>query len=1026
MTTAHYSGSATKERDAMNFGLDGSRRAGWALAAGIRIGHCARKVLLAMVAAIVLTLTAPVQGDLARDFSSPPPSAKPSCYWWWFNSLVDKEGITRDLEEFKAKGMGGVMLVCSGNDYGAAPMPRGPVFLSLEWRELYQHAMQEADRLGLEVGVNFCGGGWCMGGVWIKPEYSSRWYVQSKLSVSGPQKFSGPLPVPGHRDGYSPPYAGNVPHYMTWPKEKADYRDTAVVAFREPEGGSADLGPERGAHLAAKSNRKDGDIWLPRQTAMDQTLVPWANLPGDEPVKPEDVVDLTARLKPDGTLDWEVPAGRWTILRTGHVLIGCDVRCIVPEGDPKTWLEVDWLNPDAVDEMFANLGKILLDDAGPLVGKTLKFFHTDSFEDGFPNWTGRLLERFKHYRGYAPTPYLPVLGGKLIGSVEISDRFLHDYRKTVADCMADGNYGRFAERSRQVGLEIQCEAGGPSWSATVCMDALKNLGRCDRPMGEFWQDEGLTQNGQNWVGKQTATAAHIYGRRTASAEAFTGGDHWRQSPWRNKPVADRAFCEGINRFVFHTMTCTRPQDGKPGYEYGAGTHFNPNVTWWQQAAGPWLSYVNRCQALLQAGLFVADVLYYNGDWAPNLVVAKHVDPSLGKGYDYDVCNAEVLLTRLSVKAGRLVLPDGMNYRLLVLPDTKRMPVEVVRKLRDLVQAGAAVVGPRPESDPGLKNYPQCDAEVQKIAAEVWGACDGQQVKQQTFGQGRIFWGKPVREILLADGVPPDFACGGDGFIDFLHRATADTDLYFLANRKAQAEIVEATFRASGRQPELWDPVSGQRRDLGVFTQKDGCTIVPLEFEPNGSMFVVFRKKIEKPGETAANFLKCKLLQELSGPWTVQFDPQWFYPTVGLSGDQAKGLLVFDKLEDWINRPEEAVRYFSGTAVYRRTVTVPPQPSGRPLYLDLGAVKETARVRLNGQDLGVVWCHPWRVEITPALRTGANALEIEVVNLWPNRVVGDSKLPAEQRRTRTNNSFDQSILSSGLLGPVRVMTADVIN
>ena len=400
--------------------------------------------------------------------------------------------------------------------------------------------------------------------------------------------------------------------------------------------------------------------------------------------------------------------------------------------------------------------------------------------------------------------------------------------------------------------------------------------------------------------------------------------------------------------------------------------------------------------------------------------------SLGKGYDYDVCNAEVLLTRLSVKAGRLVLPDGMNYRLLVLPDTKRMPVEVVRKLRDLVQAGAAVVGPRPESDPGLRIYPVCEAEVQKIAAEVWGGCDGQQVKQQTFGQGRVFWCKPVREILLADGVPPDFACGGDGFIDFLHRATADTDLYFLANRKAQAEIVEATFRASGRQPELWDPVSGQRRDLGVFTQKDGGTIVPLEFEPNGSMFVVFRKKIEKPGETAANFLKCKLLQELSGPWTVQFDPQWFYPTVGLSGDQAKGLLVFDKLEDWINRPEEAVRYFSGTAVYRRTVTVPPQPSGRPLYLDLGAVKETARVRLNGQDLGVVWCHPWRVEITPALRTGANALEIEVVNLWPNRVVGDSKLPAEQRRTRTNNSFDQSILSSGLLGPVRVMTADVIN
>ncbi len=1126
----------------------------------------------ALLLAGLLAVRAAPADDLDRAFQSPPDAAKPSCFWWWFNSLVDEAGITRDLEAFKAKGMGGVTLVCTGNDYGAGPMPRGPVFLSPEWRALYRHALREADRLGLEVGVNFCGGGWCMGGAWIEPEHSARWYVQSQVSVTGPRKLTEPLPAPGYRDGYEPPHHGNVSHYMTWPREKADYRDSAVVAFREPAGGGADLGPARRAHLAAKSNRKDGDCFLSARTAMDQTRVPWADLPGDQPIPPGEVMDLTSRLKPDGVLDWDVPEGRWTILRTGHVLIGCDVRCVLPEVGYV--LEVDWLNPDAVDEMFAHLGQVLLEDAGPLAGKTLKFLHTDSFEDGFPNWTGRLLERFKTYRGYDPAPYLPVLAGKLVGSATVSDRFLHDYRKTVADCMADGSYGRFAERAHAYGLEIQSEAAGPGWSGTMCMDGLKNLGRCDRPMGEFW-------NGALSVAKQTATAAHIYGRRTASAEAFTGGGHWQQTPGNLKPTADRAFCEGVNRFVFHTMTCTRPQDGQPGYEYGAGTHFNPNVTWWEQAAGPWLAYVNRCQALLQAGLFVADVLYYNGDGAPNRVDPVH-DPSLGTGYDYDVCNAEVLLASVAVRDGRIVLPDGMRYRLLALPDSRTMPVEVARKLSALVKAGATVVGPRPATDPGLRDYPRCDEEVRKVAAELWGADGGAQRGQHACGKGRVIWGLTPREVLQADGVRPDFetaaadaapslagavwiwnaedganapvgtrffktdleipagseiasarawitadngfelkvngetVCRGDDWqtvyeaelagrlhggsnqlrlsvtneqpggagliarltvrlgggrtidrstggrewlssrdgvvwlpaleigaygcspwgihggaaaapsIGFIHRATAAADVYFLANRNNRPEGVACTFRIDGRQPELWDPVTGAQRDLPAFTQQDGRTTVPLQFAPHGSMFVVFRKPAGAPAAAAVGKRpSAALVQELTGPWTVQFDPQWFYPTNGLAGDAAGGAVVFDELADWARRPEPAIRYFSGTAVYRKVFTLPAPREPTPLFLELGTVKETARVRLNGRDLGVVWCHPWRVELTGALKAGDNALEVEVVNLWPNRLLGDANLPDAQRRTRTNipvNANDKP-QSSGLLGPVRIMAGE---
>ncbi|MCX5729626.1 MAG: glycosyl hydrolase, partial [Nitrospirae bacterium] len=482
--------------------------------------------------------------------------------------------------------------------------------------------------------------------------------------------------------------------------------------------------------------------------------------------------------------------------------------------------------------------------------------------------------------------------------------------------------------------------------------------------------------------------------------------------------------------VFHCMTSQRPQDGKPGYEFGAGTHFNPNITWWQQSAGPWLSYVNRCQALLQSGLFVADVLYYNGDGAPNLVEPKHVDPSLGKGYDYDVCNAEVLLTRLSVKDGRLVLPDGMSYRMLVLPDSRRMPVEVAQKIRDLVQAGAMVVGPKPESDPGLKNYPQCDAEVKKIATEVWGACDGQQVKQQTCGKGRVLWGRTLREILLADGVLSDIEVSGasDSFIDFIHRTTAEADFYFLANRNERPEKVEATFRQSGRQPELWNPVSGEQRDLPQFTIKDGRTSVPLEFEPHGSIFIVFRKPVGK--SNGSNFARLETVHKVECPWTISFDKEWFYPLDGLAGQEAEGIFVFKTLEDWSKRPEPAVKYFSGTARYKTPFEAPESlRSGKRVFLDLGTVNETARVTLNGKELGVAWCAPRRVEVTEALKPGENILEIEVVNLWPNRLIGDGKLPAPQRRTKTNianyynppKTGEHALLPSGLLGTVRFLT-----
>ena len=974
--------------------------------------------LLTLAALLLMPLTAiHAAGDLEENFVNPPDSAKPSGYWWWLNANVDKEAITRDMDEFSAKGIGSVLLVCSGN-WGGPNVVRGPAFLSDEWRELYKFALKEANRVGIKVDVNLAPG-WNMGGPWVTPDKACRWFLQSETSVKGPQKYSEKLPLPGVKDGYdSPPMLG-VKHSMKLRFEKVDYRDTAVVAFRTPAGSR----PAARADLPAKSNRQDADCFIPSDKVMSQTLAPWTTTTNDLPVRVQDVVDLTARLKPDGTLEWDVPEGEWTIVRTGHRMTGHQLS--VPMHG-QGGLENDYFDRAGVDLMFEKVGKVLIEDAGPLAGTTLRGFCEDSFEAGYPNWTANMLKHFKRYRGYDPTPLLPVFKGWIVGSAEISERFLHDYRKTVADCFADEHYGRFAELCRKHGMVTRCESAGPSWSGTVCMDGLKNLGRTEFPQGEFWQDPSFVKNNQNTVTKMVATAAHIYGKRFVAAEALTDGregTYWGKGPSSFKPTVDRAFCEGINQVVFHTMTCQKPSEGKPGIEYGAGTHFNPNVTWWNQTAGPWVSYINRCQTMLQSGLFVADVLYYNGDWAPNLVGPKHVPAGLGKGYDYDVCNEDVLLTRLSVKDGKIVLPDGMSYRVLVLPATTKMPAPVAQKLLELVQAGATVIGPKPLTDPGLKNHPQCDDEVKKIGEELWGG---------KTRKGRVFESKTEREVLLTDGILPDFEAAGanDTFIDFIHRTTSGAEIYFLANRKDRPEKVTATFRVNGKQPELWDAVSGQRRDLPVFESKNGCTTVPLEFEPDGSMFVVFRRALvgtDRRASRPANFLKLEPMQEITGPWTVQFDPQWFYPTDGLSGDQAQGLMVFDKLEDWTKRPEAAVRHFSGTAVYRKVFALADpsklQTSKFKIHLDLGTVKETARVKLNGKDLGVVWCAPWRVEITGAVKPGDNALEIEVVNLWPNRLVGDGKLPVEQRRTRTNIVAPSAPLTSGLLGPVMISTTE---
>jgi len=963
--------------------------------------------------------------ELRRDFLNPPDAAKSSCYWWWFNGLVDEEGITRDLQEFRAKGMGEVLLVNSAGGLGGVPFPQGVKFLSAEWKALYRHAMKEAKRLNIAVGVNLSSG-WCMGGPWVKPENSGRWYLQSELSVTGPRKFSDKLPLPGNRAGYdnvfNPP---GFKEYIDLPLEKLDYQDTAIVAIPDNGSGGDRISDERGKVLAAKTNHKDASNFIQATAVMGPVLTKWDNNPTDQPIPLAEIIDLTGKVNQHGHLDWDVPHGKWKIIRTGHRMTGSRLMIAQPEADG---LSIDWFNRKGVELQFENIGRVLLDEAAK-VGNKPKYFCDDSFEDGFPNWTANILEQFKRYRGYDAKPYLPVLSGYIIGSAEVSDRFLNDYRKTLADCMADEHYKRFADLCHGAGILVQNEAAGPSRSGTICMDGLKNLGRSDFPMGEFWlgpnhQDEStLTDDkpygisrldkGQNKVTKMVASAAHIYGRDTVSAEAFTTMRHWLDYPGSLKQALDRAYCEGVNRIAIHTSTATRPKDGMPGYEYGAGTHFNPNVTWWEKS-GAFFDYVARCQYLLRFGKFVADVLFYNGDTAPNLVAQKHANPLLGKGYDYDVCNEEVLLTRVSVKNKRLILPDGMSYAVLVLPDHHRMPLAVLNKIGDLIKAGATVIGPKPVQDSSLKNYPHCDENIKTKADEIWGKIDGKSVKTNRFGEGFVVFGDDIRQVLLRNALLPDFehTPDGDSWIDFIHRSTPQAEIYFITNRHGKPVLSTCTFRVKNRRPEIWDAVTGEMNNTVNFNHVNGRTEIPLKLDAFQSWFIVFPVNPSTAvSMKQSNSPELVPLKELAGPWQVEFDTK-------LGGPNA---IEFAGLQDWSQHPDERIKYYSGKAIYTKVFDIESYTGSKSVYIDLGTVKNIADVSINGKHLGVVWTAPWRIDVSSALKTGENKLKIEVINLWPNRLIGDAALPPEKRLTNTNIEFkkDAPLLPSGLLGPVTV-------
>jgi hypothetical protein len=1074
------------------------------------------------------------QMPLEQGWDQPPRLAQTRVWWWWLNGNTDKVAITRDLEAMKANGIGGANVIDAGGDnqHGNKRVPHGPVFGSPAWRDLFRHAMEEADRLGLEMGFNIQSG-WNLGGPTVTIEESSKKVTFSKIVIDGGKHVDVKLAQPDSQSGFYrdvavlavPIAAGDGSLSKANASSSGSGQEATKAVDGNPatfwvsdtskaESGPADdrpqwleiqlsrpqrldrvvitprpgYGPKRGRiqsvdqgvslDLAEFSMAAKGDVeisfpatevkclrvfivdaWDPKSknprnvqiaelalysgdqkvgvgigsntgklSDLDQrayfkypgaftateawhllSIEPQSD--GDVTCKPEDVVDLTELTDDSSRLRWTAPAGRWEIFRFGYTSSGAHVST---HSERAGGHAIDYLDRATLDSYWTKALDPIFAEVKPYLGKSLRFLHTDSWELGPVNWTRLMPEEFLRLRGYDIKPYLPVLAGHLIGSREVSTRFLNDFRRTLADLMAENKYAAFSEKAHAMGVGTHPESGGPHAGP---MDALRNLGINDVPMGEFWSTSPRhrTRDDQRFFVKQTTSAANTYGRRVSLAEAFTNiGRHWQHDPRSLKATFDRAACEGHNLTMWHTFPSSAMVHGIPGAAYFAGEHFNPNVTWWTQGKA-FIDYMNRCHFMLQQGVSACDVLHFYGENIPAFVRLKRDDPAKClPGYDYDVIDMRALLERVSVdSSGHLLLPEGTSYRLLSLVPHDAMSLPVMNHIAKLVEQGITLVGPKPGRQYSLSGGAEGDAEFGALCDNLWG--DGPFGTKKT-GKGRVIWGKTTREVLQDDGIPEDFAWkGGDSetLIDFIQRRTDDAKIYFVANRNDRPERVELQFRIAGFLPEFWDPVTGLRRDATDFRVADGCTLVPYPMHGEEAFFVIFRKPIPEGAVVSGkpNVPKLAISFEIEGPWAVAFDPKWGGPTA----------VTFEKLIDWTKHSEPGIRNYSGSAIYDKNFTAPAIKG--PVFLDLGGVESLCDVTLNGEALGVLWSAPFRTDISGKLKTGTNHLQIKVVNLWCNRIIGDAALPESKRLTRTNVTKltrNTPLEPSGLFGPVRLL------
>lgn len=740
--------------------------------------------------------------------------------------------------------------------------------------------------------------------------------------------------------------------------------------------------------------------------APDASLFAKATSSTDDVVLTPDIIDLTAKLGTDGTLNWTVPPGEWKVIRFGYSLMGINNHPASPEA---TGLEVDKLDADAVKRYFNNYLDQYKDATGGLMGKNgLQYVVTDSWEAGAQNWTANLPGEFQKRRGYSMRLWMPVLAGHVVKSAEASEQFLFDFRKTLSDLVAEYHYDALTKILAERGMKRYSESHENG--RALIADGMEVKRNSAIPMSAIWTPNAIiNQNDLTYHTadiRESASVAHIYGQNIVAAESLTAlgfpNSAWSYSPEILKPTADLALAHGLNRFVIHTSVHQPVDDKIPGLGLGPfGQWFNRHDTWADHAK-VWTDYLSRSSYLLQQGKFVADIVYYYGEDNNITGLFGKGLPAIPEGYNFDFINSDALINLLAVKDGKLVTPSGMSYSILVLGDNaKKMPLSVLRKINALVKAGAVISGVKPEGTPSLADDV---TEFNTLTNDLWNS-----------DHPKISTGKSLEDLLTASKIVPDFSYSKpkeNTKLLYVHRRTNDAEIYWVNSRTNNVEDLEITFRVAGKIPERWFAESGKSEPLS-YNLSGGMTKVKLHLEPHDALFVVFK------GETTVSSveippLKEKALTTIKGPWNLSFQ----------KGRGAPASVKVDELSSWSTHVNPGVKYFSGTGTYTKNITAPSDwfTKGQELWLNLGDVKNLAEIIVNGKSLGVLWKPPFRLDVTKALKVGQNKIEIKVTNLWVNRLIGDAQPGVSNKITYTTMPFykaDSPLLPSGLLGPVRI-------
>jgi hypothetical protein len=781
---------------------------------------------------------------------------------------------------------------------------------------------------------------------------------------------------------------------------------------------------------------KNGSVWrVSKRTPVEE-------LPDEDCVKLSQIIRLDPCSLNGDELNVVLPPGRWKIVRMGHTSTGHRNET----GGTGKGLECDKFSKEAVKLQFENWFGAAFRKTDPVLARrVLKFLHVDSWECGCQNWSDNFLDEFEKRRGYDLSPYLLVYAGIPLESVEQTESILYDIRQTIAELVVDVFYQTLAEFSGTYGCKFSAECVAP----TMVSDGMLHYRMVDRPMGEFWLQSPTHDKFNDML--DAISGAHVYGKNIIQAEGFTQlRIMWNENPRMLKPLLDLNFALGMNK-LFHHVYVHNPYFNKaPGVTLdGIGLYFQRDQLWWRYAKA-WVDYIGRCQTLLQFGRPVVDIAVFTGEEIPrrailpdrlvnslpgifgeervqtekkrlanegqplrtmpvgvthsaNLTDASDWIDALN-GYIYDSFNRDALLRLADVKDGRLVLPGGMSYKILVLPkphpmspESRYMSKEVAEKIREFQQKGLVVLlGDKPELVPGFYKKNQFSEALKEIAEEIWSISSQYLLPYQ-------------HEDFSQFGLEKDIDFNGEKDIAWTHRAEENTDIYFIANQQEEERHVCISFRCSDRIPELWDPVTGKITEAQEWSIHNRRTHVKLNLHKSQSVFVVFRKPTTiKSSKKSFSLPKRRVLSDCE--WRISF------------GEDSSENLISSQLFDWSENESNTIRYYAGEAIYETHFTWDNDFSNDAVYLHLGEVNVMAEVFLNDTNCGIVWTSPTHVNIAKAMKKGNNKLQIRVVNTWANKIKGVYEKHIVDDNVWTNAPYylgGQSLQPSGLLGPITI-------